>query len=194
MSKQAGTTTGAVEIHTNFKVSGNFTADLTLDNTNLGTGDFGMRIGEDFWTYPITEMFFQGPQGTNSGVISSYGSSSGYGLAGFGTSTHTATLRVVRTGNQFQYFANGQLKSAWIGSNLVGPAPVTIFLRPFSGFGAFDPTVGQSDAHSGVLDQFTLTADAFVPEPTSGILVIFASVFGWMSTRRVRPRRRAACE
>src|SRR6476646_2810956 len=37
MSKQAGTTTGAAEIHTNFKVSGNFTADLTVDNTNLGT-------------------------------------------------------------------------------------------------------------------------------------------------------------
>ena len=28
MSKQAGTTTGAVEIHTNFKVSGNFTVDV----------------------------------------------------------------------------------------------------------------------------------------------------------------------
>src|SRR5712672_2008194 len=109
MSKQAGTTTGAVEIHTNFKVSGNFTADLTIDNANLGTGEFGMHFGEPFWTYPITEMFFQGRQGPNSGISTDYESSSGYGVAGFGTSTHIATLRVVRSGNKFQYFANGHL-------------------------------------------------------------------------------------
>src|SRR6478672_2675798 len=72
MSKQPGTTTGAVEIHTNFKVSGNFTVDLTIDNTNVGTGDFGMRIGEDFYNFPITEMFFTASQGTNSGTIASY--------------------------------------------------------------------------------------------------------------------------
>jgi hypothetical protein len=191
MSKQAGTTTGAVEIQTNFKVSGNFTAELTIDNTNLGTGDFGMRFGEYFFNYPITEMFYQGPQGVNFGTIASY-VPGGYSIGGFNTSTHVGTLRVVRSGNQFQYFANGHLASTGTGSSFVGPATVTIFLRPYSGSGAFDPTAGQSDAHSGVLDQFTLTADAFVPEPTSATLILFACVVTWMSTGRARLRRAAA--
>jgi hypothetical protein len=186
MSKQAGTTTGSVEIHTNFKLSGNFTADLTVDNTNLGSGDFGMHFGEDFWNYPITEMFFQGPQGPNSGISTYYQDSGGYGVAGFGSAAHIATLRVVRTGNKIQNFVDGHLWSTGIFTNFSQPTSVTIFLRPFSGAGSFDPTIGQPDAHSGVLNQFTLTADAFVPEPASMVLILWATVFIGMNRNNVR--------
>ena len=191
MSKQAGTTTGAVELHTNFKVSGNFTVDLTLDNTNVGTGDFGMRIGEDFYNYPIAEMFFTASQGTNSGTIADYFSNSGYGAAGFGTTTHTATLRIVRTGNQFKYFADGHLSASAVFNNFSGPTPVTIFLRPSSYSPPFSFDLGQPDAHVGVLDQFTITADAFVfvPEPTTVTLLTMATVFAGFTTRRMRRLR-----
>jgi hypothetical protein len=65
---------------------------------------------------------------------------------------------------------------------------VTIFLRPFSNSPPFGFDLGQPDAHSGVLDQFTITADAFlfVPEPSSMTLVFAALAFAGIATRRVR--------
>jgi hypothetical protein len=175
IAKQSGIKTGAAEIHTSFQVSGNFTADLLIDSSNLGTGEVGMRIG-NLEVNPFAEIFMQGPDG---GVGSNY-TSGGYGLGGFGVSNHLVTLRLVRSGSQLQYFANTHL---FFTSSFQGNAPITIFLRPYSGDGAYDPTVGLLDAHSAILDQFTLSAAAFVPEPSCMELLACIGIFVSLSGR-----------
>jgi hypothetical protein len=62
--------------------------------------------------------------------------------------------------------------------------PLTVFLRPYSGNGAFDPTVGQPDAHAATLHHLTLSADALIPEPASLSLLICGALFACATARR----------
>jgi hypothetical protein len=181
MSKQAGTSVGAAEIHTIFKVGGNFSAELNLNRSALGTGEVGIQFGT-FWNVPIVSILARIDEARENVYVGS-----GYGIAGYEQTDPDITLRLTRTGNLINAFANGFNFGR---SDYSGTDFVTIFLRPNSGNAAFDPQVGSADAHSAALNQFTLTADAFlpVPEPTSLTLVIAASAFVGIKSRRIRHR------
>ncbi len=179
LTKQAGISDGAAEIHTNFKVSGNFTIDLTVNQAALGTGEVGLRLGDQF-AVPWAELFLQESNAVKGSV---YGNGS-YRLSGFGLSMPDVTLRMSRTGSTLRYYANRQ---QFMVNSFIPAAAVTIFLRPWSGTGAFNPGIGQPDAHVAVLDQLTITADSFVfvPEPGSVWLVaLAATVIGSAPRRR----------
>ena len=180
LTKQAGTTVGDAEIHTNFKLSGNFTIDLNVNASAIGTGEVGLRLGEKF-VNPWAETFFQGSTYINS---SNYSPGS-YGLSGRNVSTPVQTLRLARTGDTLRYYTNGSL---FFISSYLGEAPVTIFLRPYSGTGAFNPDLGESDTHIAVLNDFAITADAFVlvPEPSGLALMFVALAFGLLRHRPTR--------
>ena len=184
LSKQAGATTGAVEIHTNFKFDGNFTVDLSVDTSSLGTGELGMRLGDQF-VLPYQEWFFQGPDG-------------GEFTRTWGADTAWAGLVCRLILSPCESPAPGPRKSIspMVNSSRRG-VHWEISRWQFS-FGrirataAVDPTVGQPDAHLAVLDQLTIVADAFIiPEPTSVTLVLLGLSIGGVSGRRNRPRRHA---
>jgi hypothetical protein len=181
MSKQAGPTTGSIEITTQFKLTGNFVAELTVDASLIGTGEVGMRFGERL-AIPRSEVFFNAPR---EGESIDY-AVSGYGIAGFGTGTNFTTLKMIRSGDEIDNYVNGFLFSIsqFSPNSFREPEPISIFLRPFSGTGFFDPTAGNPDAHFATLDHFTVTAVSFVPEPTTLTLTVAA-----LALCRTRRRR-----
>jgi hypothetical protein len=181
ISKQEGTTDGSAEIKTRFRIGGNFNAVLRLDRRFMGTGEVGLRIGEP-GTLPYTELYLQELDEVRS-IIYVPG---GHGISGFDTPDQLVTLRIARNNDRLSYFHNGRLFSL---ADMPGEFPVSIFLRPYAGNGQFDPFVGQPDAHRAALDQFTLTAEAFVPEPSSAAITFLASCFVTLLNCRRRPYR-----
>jgi hypothetical protein len=176
LSKQAGTTAGAIELQTRFRVSGNFTALLGVNRASLGTGEVGICIGE-LGAPEYDELYLQ-----DLDEVRSIGSRvGGYGVSGFDTSDTTALLRVVRNGNLITYSHNGRSFSL---SDLQGDLPISVFLRPFSGNGLPNPTIGFPDAHTAILEHFMLSADAFVPEPATATIALLASCMLSLTTRR----------
>lgn len=177
MVKQPGVTTGSLELKTRFLLDGDFSVQLLVNRANLGTGEVGLRVG-DVASQIYSELYLRGTTEVRS---ASYGPG-GYGLSGFDTSVETVTLKMIRNGTKLTYYMNNQ---PFVIEGYVGPAPISIFFRPDSGVSAFNPNLGQPDAHAVVLDNFFIAAIEIVPEPTSFVLL----GLGLAAAAAVRQRR-----
>jgi hypothetical protein len=179
MVKQAGVTTGSLELKTRFLLDGDFSVQLLVNRENLGTGEVGLRVGE-MASQVYTELYLRGTTEVRSAGY--YGSGGGYGLASLDTPATIVTLKMIRNGTKLSYFMNNQLFSI---ESYAGPAPISIFFRPDSGVSAFNPNLGQPDAHAVVLDNFFIAAIEIIPEPTSCVLL----GLGLAAAAAVRRRR-----
>jgi hypothetical protein len=166
LTKSAGETSGFAEIRTDFDVFGTFTIECKIDRTNLGTGEVGVRLGR-FGDLQVHELYLY----NDNEVRTRHYYTGGYGVAGIETLADVVTLRIARnSNNRVTYSANGTQFAASV--DTVGNFPITIFLRPWTGFGGGETGLGKPDAHVAVLDQFSLVADGFVPEPASAALLL----------------------
>jgi len=163
VSNPAGTPAfGRVTLTTPFTVSGDFTASVLADRTGIGQSQIGIQAGAD--STALADIFFQR---TNVIAANAF-KPSVTTLFQDTNSSPVVTLTIARQGNTLtETYNDGVVNVSHSHTDPILAAPVTLAL-----FLVTD--LGDTGAHQGTLDNFTITS-ASVPEPTCAGLLVLAT-------------------
>ena len=179
VSKSSGVGNGDLSIITDFTILGDFVTTVKADRLNLtgGPAEMGLRTHH---ALGFTDVFLIDSNGINANIAVN----PGFGFQTLTNSSSPVTLRIRRVGNSiFEEYDTGsgfQTLHTATHANLAGPVTIDLFLLQ---------EYGSTAAHSGTFDDFTITADQIVPEPSSLVLLAggcWLPMMWYLSRRRKR--------
>lgn len=164
VSNPAGTPAGGrVTLTTPFTVSGDFTASFVGNRTGIGNSQIGIQAGAD--STALADIFFQRSNVIAANAFKPFV----FTLFQDPNNSSTVTLSIARQGNTLtETYNDGVVNVSHSHTDASLAAPVTLALFLVS-------DLGDTGAHTGTLDNFTITS-ASVPEPTCAGLLLVAGI------------------